>query len=179
MSLSFQEEVVLGIGPKTAEALDMISFSTTIKTPTIRVMIVSLLFILVVLIPYYSAFPFESERNSPNHFNKGSRLCLGCHDGTLASNVINRDFYAFGANSKGVPPGHFDRNSDHPVGIDYRLAQLRSRGRLKDPSMLDPAIKLEDGYVSCTSCHNPNSPLRARLVMSNSGSRLCFSCHNL
>lgn len=176
--MGFREEVVLGIGTKTAKALDMISFSTTIKIPAIRVIIVSLLFILAVLMPY-SAFPFESERNSPNHFDKGSRLCLTCHDGTLASNVINRDFYAFGANSKGVPPDHFYRNSDHPVEIDYRLAQIRSKGRLKDPSMLDPAIKLEDGYVSCTSCHNPNSPLRARLVMSNSGSRLCFSCHNL
>lgn len=176
--MSFREKVVLGTGTKTAEALDMISFSISHRMPAMRVIIVFLLFVLAVLIPY-SAFPFESERNSPNHFNKGSRFCLGCHDGTLASNVMNENFLTFGANSKGVPPDHFDRSSDHPVGIDYRLAQLRSRGRLKDLSMLDPAIKLEDGYVSCTSCHNPNSPLRARLVMSNSGSRLCFSCHNL
>ena len=168
----------MGIGIKDAEAFDMISFWTPYKVPTLMAARISLIFVLVVLIPY-SGFSFESQRDSSINFNKGSRFCLGCHDGTVASNVINEDFLAFGENFKRVPTNHSYPIPNHPVGIDYRLAQLRSRGRLKDPSVLNPAINLENGYVGCTSCHNPNSQLRAKLVMSNSGSKLCFSCHDL
>jgi predicted CXXCH cytochrome family protein len=67
----------------------------------------------------------------------------------------------------------------HPVGVDYRMAQLKSGAKLRDPLFLDPAVKLENGLVGCTSCHDANSELPAKLVMLNTGSRLCFACHDL
>jgi len=102
-------------------------------------------------------FAFDTADNFPPALRAGSHYCEGCHDGVIA-----------------VAAGRL-----HSVEIDYRLAQLKSRGKLRDVSQLGPAVQLEDGRVSCLSCHSQNSQLKAKLVTSNVGSRLCFSCHNL
>jgi len=102
-------------------------------------------------------FAFDAEDNLPLSLRLGSHYCEGCHDGVIAIAAERR----------------------HSVEIDYRLAQLRSRGKLRDVAQLGPAIQLEDGRVSCLSCHCYTSQLKAKLVTSNVGSGLCFSCHNL
>ena len=102
-------------------------------------------------------FAFDTAENFPPTLRSGSHYCEGCHDGVIARAA----------------------KQPHSVDIDYRLAQLRSRGKLRDFSQLEPAIQLENGRVSCLSCHSQNSQLKAKLVNSNEGSRLCFSCHNL
>ena len=81
--------------------------------------------------------------------------CQSCHDGVIAPDI----------------------RMTHPIGIDYRWAQLRSRGKLKDISQLDPGIALEDGRIGCLTCHQRESRFQAKLIMSNAGSALCFSCH--
>lgn len=133
-----------------------------------------LILILAILLPI-EGFPFDPQFGLTVQINKGTRLCLECHDGTLAPNILNNIRGEF----RGVTPAAFCLEKGHPVAVDYRLAVTASKGRLRDPALIDPAVKLEDGRVGCTSCHDPNSQLRAKLVMSNSGSRLCFSCHNL
>ena len=102
-------------------------------------------------------FAFDVADNLPLSLRLGSHYCEGCHDGVIAIEAERR----------------------HSIEMDYRLAQLRSRGKLKDISQLGAAIQLEDGRVSCLSCHSQTSPLNAKLVTSNVGSQLCFSCHNL
>jgi predicted CXXCH cytochrome family protein len=102
-------------------------------------------------------FAFDTVENLPTTLRSGSHYCEGCPDGVIAS----------------------ARGRLHSVEIDYRLAQLRSRGKLRDVSQLGPAIQLEDGRVSCLSCHSQTSQLKAKLVTSNEGSLLCFYCHNL
>jgi predicted CXXCH cytochrome family protein len=88
-----------------------------------------------------------------------SKFCLGCHDVVTEKTM----------------------STSHPVNIDYRSAEAISKGRLKPISQLDPVIKLEKGKVACTSCHDPNSELPAKLVIryKGSGSPLCIACHNL
>ncbi len=129
---------------------------------------------LIMLLPV-GAFPFDPQLDFPARIDRGSRFCLGCHDGTLARNIIDSVWGKF----TGQTPVAFCRDKGHPIEIDYRRAQIASRGLLKDPFLIDPATKLENGLVGCTSCHSPDSQLPAKLVMSNGGSRLCFSCHNL
>lgn len=102
-------------------------------------------------------FAFDPADNLPLSLRSGSHYCEGCHDGVIASAAVRR----------------------HSVEIDYRLAQLRSRGKLRDVSQLGAVIQLEDGRVSCLSCHSQNSQLKSKLVTSNAGSQLCISCHNL
>jgi predicted CXXCH cytochrome family protein len=112
--------------------------------------------LLAVLIPA-SLGAFDQSASPAFSLAQSSQYCRACHDGVIAR-VVDRS---------------------HSMDIDYRGAQLRSRGKLRDVFQLDPAVSLRDGVVVCTSCHRPDSLLRAKLVVSNEGSKLCFSCHNL
>ena len=138
---------------------------------------IGLLSILILVLPP-SGFSFDTWGNPASQNNQDSRFCLGCHDGTIAPNIISQDLRTIWGNFGGEMPKGFCLERGHPVGIDYQTALLRSKGRLKQPSLFDAAVRLENGQVSCTSCHDPNSQLPKKLVMQNSGSRLCFSCHN-
>lgn len=102
-----------------------------------------------------------------------SRECLSCHDGSLGS----AESVGSGMWEHGAPLSRFDPRGGHPVGVDYMLAKAR-RGGLLPVGALNPAIKLIEGKVSCSSCHDPYSRERKKLVMSMSGSKLCLSCHD-
>lgn len=134
---------------------------------------------LLMLVLPFSAFPFDPQNNPPAVDPRDSRFCLSCHDGTIAVNVLSQDQRTGSGAFLGYTPNNFCLERSHPIGIYYPLAQLRSKGRLKDLSQLDPAVQLREGHVTCSSCHDSRSQLPAKLVMSNGGSRLCFSCHNL
>lgn len=81
---------------------------------------------------------------------------------------------------------------DHPVGVDYADLASRNPGLVK-PAALNPAIKLTDGMIGCTSCHvpynnqydhqsladrrkDPSAP-DPMLAVDNTASGLCLSCH--
>lgn len=134
-----------------------------------------------------------------------TRLCLSCHDGTIAlGSVVNLPYgltseIRMQQNNALQPigytmpqnfPGYIgaDLRDDHPVSIQYLKA--------KDPELVSaPSIsgkiglygnnsgKLErakvDGYyVECTSCHDAHDNQNGNfLVDSNSGSNICRSCH--
>jgi len=38
-------------------------------------------------------------------------------------------------------------------------------------------IKLENGHVTCNSCHDLRNASLNHLVMENTGSKLCLTCH--
>lgn len=101
-----------------------------------------------------------------------SRGCLSCHDGSIGST----ETVTVGTWEQGIPITRFDSRDSHPIGVDYLRASVRRRG-LRPLGLLNPAIKLIDGKVGCSSCHNLFSKEPHKLVMSNSGSRLCLACH--
>ncbi len=86
-----------------------------------------------------------------------------------------------------------DDSCDHPVGAYYsELAQ--GDDSIKPAASLDPAVKLYNGRITCTTCHVPYydsdrhkelNDLRKRyplvpdpmLVVDNRQGRLCKSCH--
>lgn len=139
----------------------------------------TLLTILLLMLPSTAALAFDLGRDLPFNMTRNTRFCLTCHDGTMATNIFGQYFGAARDSFRGETPSNFCSTVSHPVGIDYRLAQLNSGGKLRDPLLLDPLVKLENGLVGCTSCHDSNSGLTAKLVMPNTGSRLCFACHDL
>jgi len=138
-----------------------------------------LILAFLLMVPPFSAFPFDPLGSPAVIDPRDSRFCLSCHDGTVGPNVITEDMRVTRSAFQGYTPDNFSLEHNHPIGIYYPLVQLRSMGRLKDPSQLDPAVQLRDGHVTCTSCHDSSSQLPKKLVMQNTGSRLCFSCHNL
>ena len=100
---------------------------------------------------------FDSAVSTEFTLSQGATYCLSCHGGV-----------------SGAP-----LHRSHPVDIDYLMAQSNSRGKLKPPAMLDPAVYLKDGQIVCTSCHHPESQQIGKLVITSVGSKLCFACHNL
>lgn len=106
-------------------------------------------------------------------------LCLSCHDGTIASEIVgggDDDFFAAGV---AVNP-----KRDHPVGVRYppiQRDQFKLRRDYASVAKLESegAIKLPQGRVECISCHDPHNALgiRGMLVKSDRRSALCLSCH--
>lgn len=113
-----------------------------------------------------------------------SRLCLSCHDGTIALGATVND----GTLSVSGPGGDFvpataslgtDLSNDHPVSFTRNPIDLQ----VVDPPPGDP-VHLEPGtrYVQCVSCHDAHEqnrdPLNDKfLVRSNEASALCTTCH--
>jgi predicted CXXCH cytochrome family protein len=113
-----------------------------------------------------------------------SRLCLSCHDGTIALNNFG------GSQITGnilLPPGQpsnltTNLTDDHPISFAYTdaLAGLK-KGDLAFPEAISAVTKLdESGSLQCTTCHDPHdNEFGNFLVMDNTpnGSPLCITCH--
>lgn len=123
-------------------------------------------------------------------FDYRSRMCLSCHDGTVALDSFG------GMNGTSYMPASAnlgtDFTNDHPVGSDAQYPPDPQpswwSGSMKDPSQIPSAIRLREwvddagvshNVVSCTSCHNVHNRgnYDHMLVMSNSASALCLGCH--
>ncbi|HET6923418.1 MAG TPA: cytochrome c3 family protein [Anaeromyxobacteraceae bacterium] len=122
--------------------------------------------------------------------NGASKLCLSCHDGTLAFGALmNLDAQRPASVSMqgGVttmPPGPTllgtDLRNDHPISMIPSVAldpeiQLPPAGddvRLREGST--PGVK---DAVQCTSCHDPHLLSFKFLVKDNARGALCTTCH--
>jgi predicted CXXCH cytochrome family protein len=129
-----------------------------------------------------------------------SKLCLSCHDGTVAV-----DDYGGGLNNAGPISNQetyylgTDLRGKHPISITYDSAA--------DPMLNDPSnpvtvggyddgtgtllptrsgtlgsLMLTKGKVQCNSCHDVHNTFVAApplLRVNQSGSALCLTCHNI
>jgi len=114
-----------------------------------------------------------------------SRLCLSCHDGTVALGMIISQApipFAGGMNKmpKGRPNLETDLSNDHPISFTYDSGLAMLNGELNDPNTLDSCVNLDSsGMIQCTTCHDPHDDLFGKfLVKNNAGSALCLECHN-
>lgn len=119
--------------------------------------------------------------------NGSSRLCLSCHDGTVALGGVSSGagqiqmengvttMPAASAANLGT-----DLSSDHPISFVYDTALAARDPEIKDPAHLsNPTVKTDSqSRLQCTSCHDPhNDRFGNFLVMDNTGSALCLVCH--
>jgi predicted CXXCH cytochrome family protein len=116
-----------------------------------------------------------------------SRMCLSCHDGTIALGAIasTPEEIPFKGGLRYMPgdtPSNLGTNlsDDHPVSFVYDTALSLENLELKDPSLLYPTVKLADDHqLQCTTCHDPHDDSFGRfLVMDNAASALCTVCHD-
>jgi predicted CXXCH cytochrome family protein len=126
-----------------------------------------------------------------------SKLCLSCHDGTVA---INNFIGHTGTATTGIGPTNTayigtNLTNDHPIGIAYDTALATLDGNLANPASkivtigsakvktgTIAATMLVDGKVECTSCHDVHNIFTAGdgwglLKVSLAGSSLCLQCH--
>ena len=135
----------------------------------------------------YTVYTSNSLDAVPGQPTGSSKLCLSCHDGAIAiGSVLSRDQpIAMAGGITTLPPGASnlgtDLSDDHPISFRYD-ASLASRDlKIKPPNGLPAAVKLDArSEMQCTSCHDPhNDQFGKFLVVPNTNSELCKSCHQL
>lgn len=89
--------------------------------------------------------------------------CLGCHDGSVAGVV---SFCRVECNFRSP---HSILKTYPPLGKEEQYLPLES--------MLQEGMKLEDGKITCISCHNLRNSDRFHLQLDDAGRELCFVCH--
>ena len=114
-----------------------------------------------------------------------SRLCLSCHDGTVALGSVHSRGTTIPMNTPTMPAGvnnlGTDLSGDHPVSFVYDTALVTADGNLRDPRTLPDEVRLDrTGQLQCTSCHDPhNNQYGSFLVLDNTASALCLTCHSM
>jgi predicted CXXCH cytochrome family protein len=136
----------------------------------------------------YTVYSSTSLSAIPGQPTGASKMCLSCHDGTIAlGNVVSRSqpinmaggvtHMPFGAR------GYLgtDLSDDHPISFRYDAALAFKNPHLADPRFLPPMLRLDHNQeLQCTTCHNPHNNVHGNfLVMSNENSAMCRSCHQL
>jgi predicted CXXCH cytochrome family protein len=138
----------------------------------------------------YSLYTSDTEKNRGTQPVMGadSNLCLSCHDGTVApgttaaygqitmfGSMYNYD--VFGTNLQPSHPLAFALPLKDNVDL---IASLAAKGMTGDPK---GAIRLVNGNVECTTCHNPHVQAKDLLsqnflVRDSSNGQMCLACHD-
>ncbi len=169
------------------EVTDTTGYETPAWTKTIKV-------------PQYSMYSSPTMNAYVGQPSGNSKLCLSCHDGTIAIESH--------AQSEGGQPlllkGEFkiDLSSSHPVSFPYDEGLVLLDRKLRDPVSTSSGLGgtiaedlLDNGRVECTSCHDAhisrntqgcagchimheNKIKSLSLRVDNSRSKLCLVCHN-
>jgi predicted CXXCH cytochrome family protein len=140
-------------------------------------------------VPVAAYIPYASSSldAKPGQPTGTSKLCLSCHDGTIAlGSVVSRDQpIAMAGGMTTLPPGHkanlgTDLSDDHPISFKYDAALATKDPKLINPSSLPLMTRLDaQQELQCTTCHDAhNNQFGKFLVMNNANSQLCRSCHS-
>ena len=133
-------------------------------------------------IPYFSS-TLRADVGQPTG---ASRMCLSCHDGTIALGAIasSPTEIPFKGGIRFIPENSSsylgtDLSDDHPISFVYDEMLSLDNRQLREPSALPPQVKLENNQLQCTACHDPHhNPYGQFLVMDNTASSLCKACHD-
>jgi len=135
----------------------------------------------------YSVYTSNALDANPGQPTGSSKLCLSCHDGTIAvGSVISRDqIIQMAGGITTLPPGSSnlgtDLADDHPISFPYDAMLTSKDPHLLDPTQLPAEIKLDaNRELQCTTCHDAHDNAFGQfLVVSNDNSGLCRSCHQI
>ena len=137
-------------------------------------------------LPAYSSTTLKANVE-PIRQQDVSKLCLSCHDGTIAlGDTINDGLfkfvqgsaYALPASSASNLAGHKGFTDTHPFGF-----APAHTSEIKPLTAGTGLVRLDGtGRVQCTSCHDPHQeyldPTVGKfLVTKNAESALCLTCH--
>ena len=110
-----------------------------------------------------------------------SKLCLSCHDATVAIDSFGTNAGTAANFVTGAPALGTNLADDHPVGFAYDAALVSADGGLNDPTSAAIAPLLFANNLECASCHDVHNGIptnAAMLRIDNTTSGLCLTCHN-
>jgi predicted CXXCH cytochrome family protein len=134
----------------------------------------------------YTPYQSSTLRASVGQPAGASKLCLSCHDGTVALGMVSTRAAPIEMQSgiTTLPAGRArlgtDLSDDHPVSFVYDSALAAADGQLRDPATLTGRVRLDhDRQLQCTACHDPHNDAFGKfLVQDNHASALCLTCHS-
>jgi len=152
---------------------------------------------------YGSAWSSTIEGVQSAHPDGTAKLCLGCHDGTVG--IDSLDKYAGGVFhiydfddgiyqiSEFRDGANVDLRGTHPISIRFPAGQTGDGKNFTDPASATwangdtVASTLDNGKLQCSTCHDVHDQdsvplsnlLRAaqRAAVGGTPSGLCFTCH--
>jgi hypothetical protein len=149
---------------------------------------------------YEMPAPRGSQAASRSHQPDGSsRLCLSCHDGTVALGKVAGEPREIAMSGPGrLGPGRrgylgTDLSGSHPISFVVRDDVARERVIESDMGLRsltlitgDREVRLDgQGKMQCTTCHDPHSDrhyqegLVPRFWVSSTVDGVCLKCHEL
>jgi len=151
----------------------------------------------------YDSWYLDSKTNTPSPI---TLLCLSCHDGTMAVDMVVHKPESFdvtqdtamhmrinaqdntiscgkchnGRVAHDIAIKHLDTDlrNDHPVSMRFAglLRADEDYRRPNTPNGFKNGVKLYEGRVECASCHNVHDPSKDLFLRANSDV-LCQTCH--
>lgn len=135
----------------------------------------------------YTSVTLDATTTQPNGV---SRLCLSCHDGTVALDSFGGMAGTAGTIAGiGTGSGNVgtDLSNDHPISFVYDTALATADGELWDPATraagtgtIQSEWLFSGNSFECASCHDVHNGtgFNPMLNADNNGSGLCLTCHN-
>jgi predicted CXXCH cytochrome family protein len=135
----------------------------------------------------YTVYASRSLDAQPGQPTGSSKLCLSCHDGTIALGAVasRSTVIQMAAGVTVLPPGASnlgtDLSDDHPISFVYNSALTQKDRALAHPNSLPKTLRLDsNGELQCTTCHDAHNNVYGDfLTMSNLHSEMCTSCHSI
>ena len=136
----------------------------------------------------YTSSTYKQQGSSQLVMGKSSSLCLSCHDGTVAvGQTAAYGTIPMTGKWNGQDVLGTNLSGSHPFSLVLPIkdapdlaASVVAQGVTADPT---GAVKLVNGNVECTSCHNPHaqaidSIAQNFLVRDSSNGQMCLACHD-
>ncbi len=132
----------------------------------------------------YSIYQSSTLDAQPGQPTGSSKLCLSCHDGTIAlGEVLSRTNPIPVGGGGPLPAGHTnlgtDLSNDHPVSFVYSSSLSNADAKIRPPTALPLGFRLDqNSELQCTTCHTPHDNTFGHfLVRDPEFGALCNSCH--
>ncbi len=135
----------------------------------------------------YTSGTFKGVAGQPD---ESSKLCLSCHDGTVALEnfgTTTTGTHFISGLSSGISDLGTDMRNDHPLSFTYDATLASADKYIYNPTLQASGLGgtittdlLINNKLQCYSCHDVHngSGVNHLLRTSNAGSALCLTCHN-
>jgi predicted CXXCH cytochrome family protein len=131
----------------------------------------------------YDTYQSTTVQTSIGQPTGTSRMCLSCHDGTIALGAVSSRASDIAMTQQFLDSGPAalttDLRDDHPISFVYDTSLSSTNPEYVDPTTLIDEVTLDkNNEMQCSSCHDAHDNTNGQfLKVYNSFSALCLFCH--